>query len=96
MVEKDTLSGIFDSFLEVGVLEDDVGALSTELKGHLLDVGLGSLLHNLSADGGGTSESDLVNGRMTSKGITDGLTVTSKESEWETNQLRSLLTQRQR
>lgn len=82
VVEEDTLSGILDSFLEVGILKDDVGALTTELKGDLLDVGLGSLLHNLSADGCGTSESDLVDGGVTSKGITDSLTVTSKESEW--------------
>lgn len=79
MVEEDTLSGILDSFLEVGVLKDNVGALTTKLKCDLLDVGLGSLLHDLSADGRGTSESNLVDGRVTRKDMTDGLTVTNKE-----------------
>lgn len=81
MVEEDTLSGILDSFLEVGVLKDNVGALTTELKCDLLDVGLGSLLHDLSADGRGTSESNLVDGWVTRKGITDGLTVANKWSK---------------
>lgn len=35
-VEKDTLSGVFGSFLEVGIVENNVGAFTTELKRDLL------------------------------------------------------------
>jgi hypothetical protein len=35
-VEKDTLSGILCSFFEIGIVKDDVGAFTTELKGNLL------------------------------------------------------------
>lgn len=71
-----TLSGVLDGLLEIGILEDDVRALATKLKGDLLQVGLGGLLHDESTDVGGTSEGDLVDVWVGGKGVSDSWTVT--------------------
>ncbi len=52
---------------EVGVGEDDVGALAAEFEGHRLHP-LGALGHDLSADGGGAGEDDLGNAGVADEG----------------------------
>jgi hypothetical protein len=42
VVEEDTEVGPGDSVVDIGVIEDDVGGLTTQLEGDLLQVGLGS------------------------------------------------------
>lgn len=54
--EVDPGDGVFD----VGVVEDDVGALAAELEGDLLQVALGGGLEDLATDEGGAGEGDLV------------------------------------
>jgi len=88
VVEEYTLSGVLDGLLEIGILEDDVRALATKLKGDLLQVGLGGLLHDESTDVGGTSEGDLVDVWVGGKGVSDSWTVTANDvydTGWETS-----------
>ncbi len=59
VVEQPGIRRTRDRGLQIGVGEDDVGALSAELQGHLLQVPPRSP-DNLLADLGGTRESDLV------------------------------------
>lgn len=60
VVVVDTEVDPVDSLLDVGVFEDNVRGLATELEGDLLEVGGGSGLHNLSANNGRASEGNLV------------------------------------
>jgi hypothetical protein len=60
VVEEDSHVGPLNGLVEVGVLEDDVGGLSSELEGDLLEVGIGGSLHDGASNEGGSSESDLV------------------------------------
>lgn len=61
MVEENTEIDPADSIFNVGVVEDDVGALATKLESNLLQIALGGSLEDGSADDGGASEGDLVN-----------------------------------
>lgn len=76
---QDTLTGVCDGIVDIGIVKDDVGTLSTELKRYLLQVGVGSLFEDLLTDGGRTGESDLVDSRRRSKGLTDGRSVTDND-----------------
>lgn len=49
-----------DGIVNVGVVEDDVGALSAELEGDLLQVRLGGGLEDLATNDGGAGEGNLV------------------------------------
>ncbi len=64
-----------DCLVEVGVVEDDVGRLATELEGDVLQVALGGGLHNLATDQSTTSEGDLINLHVGGDGGTDGVSV---------------------
>lgn len=61
MVEEDTEVGPGDGVVDIGVIEDNVGRLTTQLEGDLLQVGLGGSLQDGAANQGRTSESNLVN-----------------------------------
>lgn len=54
--EIDPGNGVF----EIGIIEDDVGALATKFQRHLLQVRASGGLHDLSSDNGATGEGDLV------------------------------------
>lgn len=56
---QDTVSSPVDSLIDVGVVKDDVGALSTEFEGDVLQVGLGGSLHDFATDKGRAGEGDL-------------------------------------
>ena len=55
----DTEGCPFDSLIEIAVVEDDVRGLAAELEGDVLEVGLGSRLHDLAANQGRAGEGDL-------------------------------------
>ena len=56
---QDTVRGELDGLVDVGVVEDDVGRLATELKGDVLEVGLRRRFHDLATNEGAASEGDL-------------------------------------
>lgn len=60
VVVVDTEVDPADGIVNVCVVEDDVGALSTELEGDLLQVRLGGGLEDLAANDGGAGEGNLV------------------------------------
>lgn len=60
VVEVDTEVDPVNGLLDIGIVEDNVGGLATKLEGNLLQVGLGSSLHDLAANNGRTSEGNLV------------------------------------
>lgn len=70
VVEEDTEVSPGDSVVDIGVLEDNVGGLATELKSNLLQVRLGSGLQDHTANEGGTSEGDLVDVHVAGDGGT--------------------------
>lgn len=49
-----------DSFIDVRIIEDDVGALSAKLQSNLLQVAVCGSLHDVSADEGRASECNLI------------------------------------
>ena len=71
MVEEDTESGPLDSRLKISVLEDDVGRLSSQLEGDLLQVGGSSGLHDLSTNGSRPGKGDLSDLGVLRDGSTD-------------------------
>jgi len=71
VVEEDTESGPLDSRLEISILEDDVGRLSSQLEGDLLQVGRSSSLHDLSTNRSRSSEGDLSDLGVLGDGRTD-------------------------
>lgn len=89
---QDTLRGVRDGVLQIGIVEDDVGTLSSELEGNFLanqfprtiasyvvahlEVTVSGLLEDLLPDCGRTGESDLVDLVRRRKRITDGGAVT--------------------
>lgn len=73
MVEEDTKVDPRDGVVNVGIVEDNVGRLATELEGDLLQVAASSGLHDLSSDEGGASEGNLVNIHVCRKGGTSDL-----------------------
>lgn len=76
---QDTLNGVGDGVLEIGIVKDDVGSLTTELESDLLQVGVGGLLENFLADTGGSGESDLVDLGRGGEGVTDRGSVTDDD-----------------
>ena len=64
------------SLLQVTVIEDDVGALSTKLEGDVLDVRVGGALHDPSADNSASGECDLLDAHVAADGLADSGTVT--------------------
>lgn len=68
-----------DGLVEVGVVVNDVGRLSSELEGDTLQVGLGSSGHDLATDRGRTGESDLLDLEVRRDGGTDSVSVTSDD-----------------
>jgi hypothetical protein len=79
MSSQDTLTSVCDGIVNVGIVKDDVGTLSTELERDLLQVGLRSLLEDLLSDSGRTGKGDLVDSWGRSKSLTDGRTVTDND-----------------
>ena len=67
-VEEDTESGPRDGLVKVCVCENNVGRLATELEGDLLEVGGSGSLHNVAADKGRASESNLVDVHVVGNG----------------------------
>jgi len=76
---QDTLTGVCDGVVNIGIIEDDVGTLSTELERDLLQVTVCGLFKNLLSDSGRTSEGDLVDSGGGGKGLSDGRTVTDND-----------------
>ena len=70
VVEEDTKVGPRDGVVNVGVIEDDVGRLATQLEGDLLEVALGRSLEDDAANASGTGEGDLVNVHVAGDGST--------------------------
>lgn len=60
VVEEDTEVGPRDGVVDVGVVEDNVRGLATQLKSDLLQVALGGSLENHTTNQGRTSEGNLV------------------------------------
>lgn len=79
VVEEDTKVGPRDGVVNVGILEDNVGGLATQLKGNLLEVALGSGLEDGTADSGGTGEGNLVNVHVAGDGGTSDTTETGDD-----------------
>ena len=90
VVEEDTKVDPGDGVVDVGVLEDDVGGLATELESDLLEVGGGSSLEDLATDDGGASEGDLVDVHVGGEGSTGDLTETRDDVD-DTGREASLL-----
>ena len=59
MVEEETESRPGDGLVDVGIVEDNVGRLSSELESDGFQVGSGGSLHDLSSDSGRSREGDL-------------------------------------
>ncbi len=74
VVEEDTEVDPRDRVLNVGIVENNVGRLAAELKGDLLQVGLGCGLEDGSANDGRASEGDLVDVHVRGNGCTSSLT----------------------
>ena len=77
-VHVDTESGPEDGFIQVfNVIKDNVGGLTAQFQGNLLQVGFGSSLHDQTTNGSGTSESNLRNLVVTGKKVTSNMAITS-------------------
>ena len=70
-----------DGLVEIRIVEDDGRALSTQLKGNILQVALGSGLHDFPADEGRTSERDLFDTAVLADGLTDSISISDNEVE---------------
>ena len=70
-----------DGLLNVGIVEDNVGRLTAELEGHLLQVGGSGSLHDGAADDSGASEGNLVNVHVGGNGSTGDLAETADQVE---------------
>lgn len=79
VVEEDTEVDPRDGVVNVGVLEDDVRRLATELKGDLLQVRASGSLEDLATDNGRASEGDLVDVHVRGDGRTGDLTKTGED-----------------
>lgn len=60
VVEKDTKVNPRDSIINISIIKDNIGALTTQLKRDLLQIRASSGLHDLSANNGAASESNFV------------------------------------
>lgn len=76
VVEEDTKVGPRDSVVNVGIVEDNVGRLATQLESDLLQVTLGSGLQDHTANDGRTSEGNLVDVHVVGDGVTGHTTET--------------------
>ena len=74
VVEEDTEIDPGDGIVDISIVEHDVRALSTKLKGHLLEIRSGGGLHDLSANNGATGKGDLVDVHVGGHGGTSHLT----------------------
>lgn len=81
VVEVDAEVDPRDGLLDVGVGEDDVGGLATQLEGDLLQVGGGGGLHDGAANDGGAGEGDLVDVHVGRDGSTGDLAEAGDEVE---------------
>lgn len=79
VVVEDTKVGPGDGVINVGIVEDNVGGLATELEGDLLQVGLGGGLEDHTANKGRTGEGNLVNVHVGRDGSTGGATETGDD-----------------
>ncbi|KAH3660227.1 hypothetical protein OGAPHI_007432 [Ogataea philodendri] len=73
-VVENTCNQGLDSNLDVSVVEHNVGRLSSKLQSDLLEVGVGSSLHDQSSGGSGSGEGNLLDLRVRSNGVTGDLT----------------------
>ena len=75
LVEEEGEVRAFDGRVEIGVGEDDVGALAAELERDALEVRAGGGLHDQLADLGAAGEGDLVDVVVLGDGRAGGLAV---------------------
>jgi len=76
---QDPMNSPIKSFVQIGVIEDDAGTLSSKLKGHLLQIRLGSGFHNLPPYTRAPSESYLFNPHVRGDGFTNGISISSNK-----------------
>lgn len=81
VVEEDSEASPRDGLINVRIVEDDVGRLSSELESDVLEVGRSSGLHDVSTDESRSSESDLQDLHVGSDGVSDGQSVTVDDVE---------------
>lgn len=67
------------SIVDIGIIEDDVGALPAQLEGDLLQVGAGSCFHDLTANDGATGKGYLVDVHVGGDGGTGDLAETGDD-----------------
>lgn len=79
VVVEDTEVGPGDSVVNVGIIEDNVGGLATQLEGHLFEVTLGGGLEDSTTNKGGASEGDLVDVHVVRDGGTGHTTETGDD-----------------
>ena len=90
VVEENAKVDPGDGVFNVGVVENDVWRLASELEGNLLQVGAGCGLHDLTANNGRPGKCDLVNIHVGRDGGTGDLSKTGDDvddSWWETGLL---------
>ena len=78
------MNGPVNGLVHIAVVEDDVRALTAELKTGLLEVGLCGSLENLAANDGAASESDLFYVHVVADGVSDGgaVAVNNVDNTW--------------
>lgn len=79
VVEEDSEVDPGDGVVNVGVVEDNVGALAAEFEGDLLQVGASGGLHDLTTDDSGTGEGNLVDIHVGRNGSTGNLSETGDD-----------------
>jgi len=93
VVEENTESGPTNRGVDVCVVKDDVGALSTKLEGDVLEVRRSGSLHDVTTNKSRSSECDLFNVHMRGNRGADGVSVASNKVD-NTSRQASLLEQR--
>ena len=81
------MNGPRHGLVDIAVVEDDVRALSTELKGDLLEVRVRRSLHDLATDEGAAGEGDLLEVHVVADVVTDRVSVSVDNvynTGWET------------
>ena len=81
VVVVDTKVDPVNGLLKIGVVEDNVGGLATKLEGNLLQVGIGSSLHDGATDNGRAGEGNLVDVHVGGDGGTSNATETGDNVE---------------
>jgi hypothetical protein len=79
MYAQDAVRSPVDRLLQVGVVEDDVRALTAKLQRHVLQVALRGALHDLAADEGAPGERDLVDLHVLADGLSDDVAVACED-----------------